>query len=78
MVRSSHGPKLLMHKVLTEAGAGLDKLRGFSLDSANIAFNSSNENQNLEGLATLPNHSVVTIAFVRYCRQVADTITYIF
>ncbi|KAK3185699.1 hypothetical protein K4F52_005564 [Lecanicillium sp. MT-2017a] len=37
---------------------GLDKLRGFSLDSANIAFNSSNDNQNLEGLATLPNHSV--------------------
>lgn len=44
---------------------GLDKLSGFSIDSASVSLPPKADGSNLIGTATLPNHSVVTFALVR-------------
>lgn len=48
--------------------AGLDKLSGFSIDSARVLLPKEADGTNLVGEATLPNHSVFTFALVR-CLQ---------
>jgi hypothetical protein len=45
---------------------GLDKLSGFSIDSARVLLPKEADGTNLVGEATLPNHSVFTFALVRY------------
>ncbi|KAB8217296.1 hypothetical protein BDV33DRAFT_232910 [Aspergillus novoparasiticus] len=42
--------------------AGLDKLSGFSIDTASLILPAEEDGTNLRGTATLPNHSVVTFA----------------
>ncbi|RJE20820.1 hypothetical protein PHISCL_06839 [Aspergillus sclerotialis] len=42
--------------------AGLDKFRGFSIDSARLLVPKAEDGSNLAGVATLPNHSVFTLA----------------
>lgn len=44
---------------------GLDKLSGFSIDTASLILPAEEDGTNLRGTATLPNHSVVTFALVR-------------
>lgn len=44
--------------------AGLDKLSGFSIDSARVLIPKEADGTNLVGEATLPNHSVFTFALV--------------
>lgn len=44
---------------------GLDKLSGFSIDSANLVIPKEADGTNLRGTAILPNHSVFTFALVR-------------
>lgn len=44
--------------------AGLDKLSGFSIDSAQVIIPKEADGTNLKGEATLPNHSVFTFALV--------------
>mgnify|MGYP002718748820 FL=1 len=43
---------------------GLDKLRGFAIDSARLIVPKEEDGTNLRGTATLPNHSVFTFALV--------------
>lgn len=43
---------------------GLDKLSGFSIDKAGLALPPKEDGSNLAGMATIPNHSVVTFALV--------------
>lgn len=64
-------PPLLFHLnvcvriVLTVDLIGLDKISGFSIDSASLALPPKPDGSNLVGQATLPNHSLVTFALVR-------------
>lgn len=44
---------------------GLDKIRGFSVESARLLIPEEEDGTNLAGTAILPNHSVVTFALVR-------------
>lgn len=46
---------------------GLDKFRGFSVNSAKLLIPEAEDGSNLVGEATLPNHSVFTLELVRYC-----------
>jgi hypothetical protein len=43
---------------------GLDKLRGFAIDSARLVVPKEEDGTNLRGTAILPNHSVFTFALV--------------
>lgn len=45
-------------------GPGLDKLRGFAIDSARLVVPKEEDGTNLRGTAILPNHSVFTFALV--------------
>lgn len=43
---------------------GLDKLRGFSIESARLLISKDDDGDNFVGTAILPNHSVFTFALV--------------
>lgn len=50
---------------MTTNTAGLDKLSGFSIESAKVLIPKAADGSNLQGEAILPNHSVFTFALVR-------------
>jgi hypothetical protein len=55
---------------------GLDKLSGFSINSARVVIPKEADGTNLVGEAILPNHSVFTFALVclmKKLRAVVDT-----
>lgn len=54
---------------------GLDRFRGFSVNSAKLLIPEAEDGSNLVGEATLPNHSVFTLELVRCHLRLMTSLT---